>query len=33
VHSSNLWVENRETAFYVQYLRSHRGVALSLKRC
>jgi hypothetical protein len=32
-HPSNLWVENRETAFYVQCLRSHRGVALSLKRC
>ena len=30
---SNLLVENRETAFYVQCLRSHRGVALSLKRC
>jgi hypothetical protein len=33
VHPSNLWVENRETAFSVQCLRSHRGVALSLKRC
>ena len=32
-HPSNLWIEHRETAFYVQCLRSHRGVALSLKRC
>lgn len=32
-HPSNLWVENRETAFYVQCLRSHREVALSLRRC
>lgn len=32
-HPSDLWVENRETAFYVQCLRSHHGIALSLKRC
>jgi len=32
-HPSDLWVENRETAFYVQCLRRHHGFALSLKRC